>query len=132
MKLVWILSFLFLSSCSSNANEIAVENDNSFPYNVENQKILFIGNSFTFYWNLPSQIEKMSIERGLNWNVTHFTVPSATLKIHWNNPDLISLLENEIFDFFIFFLRNLLANIGLNERATKLEIITADARVIAV
>ena len=27
MKLVWILSFLFLSSCSSNANEIAVEND---------------------------------------------------------------------------------------------------------
>ena len=101
MKLVWILSFLFLSSCSSNANEIAVENDNSFPYNVENQKILFIGNSFTFYWNLPSQIEKMSIERGLNWNVTHFTVPSATLKIHWNNPDLISLLENEIFDHII-------------------------------
>jgi hypothetical protein len=101
MKLVWILSFLFLSSCSSNANEIAVENDNNFPYNFENQKILFIGNSFTFYWNLPSQIEKMSIERGLNWNVTHFTVPSATLKIHWNNPDLISLLENEDFDHII-------------------------------
>ena len=101
MKLVWILSFLFLSSCSSNANEIAVENDTSFPYNVENQKILFIGNSFTFYWNLPSLIEKMSIERGLNWNVNHFTVPSATLKIHWNNPDLISLLENKIFDHII-------------------------------
>lgn len=38
MKLVWILTFLFLSSCSSNANEIAVENDNNFPYNFENQK----------------------------------------------------------------------------------------------
>ena len=101
MKLVWILSFLFLSSCSSSANEIAVENDNNFPYNFENQKILFIGNSFTFYWNLPSLVEKMSIERGLNWNVTHFTVPSATLKIHWNNPDLISLLENEDFDHII-------------------------------
>ena len=35
-------------------------------------------------------------------------------------------------DFFIFFLKNLLANIGLKERATKLEIITADASVMAV
>ena len=37
-----------------------------------------------------------------------------------------------IFDFCIFFCKNLLANIGLNDKATKLEIITADARVIAV
>ena len=35
-------------------------------------------------------------------------------------------------DFFIFFLRNLLASIGLSERATKLDKITAEARVIAV
>ena len=37
-----------------------------------------------------------------------------------------------ILDFSIFFLRNLLANIGLSERATKLDMITAEARVMAV
>ena len=46
-------------------------------------------------------VEKMSIERGLNWDVSHFTVPSATLKSHWNNPDLRSLLESETFDHII-------------------------------
>ena len=37
-----------------------------------------------------------------------------------------------ILDFSMFFLRNLLANIGLSERGTKLDMITAEARVIAV
>ena len=54
-----------------------------------------------FFLNLPSLVEKMSIERGLNWDITHFTVPSATLKILWNNPDLKSILESETFDHVI-------------------------------
>ena len=37
-----------------------------------------------------------------------------------------------VVDFFIFFFKNLLANIGLRERATKLDITTAEAKVIAV
>ena len=37
-----------------------------------------------------------------------------------------------IFDLFMFFFKNLLPNIGLKERATKLEITTADAKVTAV
>jgi len=24
------------------------------------EKILYVGNSFTFYWNLPNQVEKMA------------------------------------------------------------------------
>ena len=39
--------------------------------------------------------------QGLNWEVSHFTVPSARLKDHWNNPDLKSILESEIFDHVI-------------------------------
>ena len=92
---------IILNSCTSSAAELNTEESVAFPFTTLNERILFIGNSFTFYWNLPSLVEKMSIERGLNWNVTHFTVPSATLKIHWNNPDLISLLENEDFDHII-------------------------------
>ena len=98
-----IFRYLVLSifiSCNSNASEIPSE-ELEFPFTLINEKILFIGNSFTFYWNLPSQVERMSIERGLNWEVSHFTVPSARLKDHWNNPDLKSILESETFDHVI-------------------------------
>ena len=37
-----------------------------------------------------------------------------------------------IFDLFIFFFKTLLPIIGLNESATKLDITTAEAKVIAV
>ena len=29
------------------------------------EKILFLGNSFTFYWNLPSLVESMAKEKGI-------------------------------------------------------------------
>ena len=92
---------LIFISCNSIASETSPTESEAFPFSTINEKILFIGNSFTFYWNLPSLVEKMSIERGLNWDITHFTVPSATLKILWNNPDLKSILESETFDHVI-------------------------------
>ena len=101
MKSLKYLFIFFLISCSSKANDLSDENSDTYPFSIVNEKILFIGNSFTFYWNLPSQVQKMSIERGLNWDVKHFTVSSATLKIHWNNPELKSILENETFDHII-------------------------------
>ena len=100
-KVLYCLALSFLFSCSTSASEISSDDTDLLPYQIINEKILFIGNSFTFYWNLPSQVEKMSIERGLNWDIKHFTVPSATLKIHWNNPDLKSILESETFDHVI-------------------------------
>jgi len=100
-KVLYCLALSFLFSCSTSASEISSDDSDLFPYQIINEKILFIGNSFTFYWNLPSQVEKMSIERGLNWDIKHFTVPSATLKIHWDNSDLKSLLESETFDHVI-------------------------------
>ena len=92
---------LIFVSCNSNASESAPEESEAITFTTINEKILFIGNSFTFYWNLPSQVEKMSIERGLNWDIKHFTLPSATLKNLWNNPDLKSILESETFDHVI-------------------------------
>ena len=99
-NLKYIILLIFIS-CNSVASESAPTESEAFPFTTINERILFIGNSFTFYWNLPSLVEKMSIERGLNWDITHFTVPSATLKILWNNPDLKSILESETFDHVI-------------------------------
>ena len=99
-SLKYIILLIFISS-NSVASESAPTESEAFPFTTINERILFIGNSFTFYWNLPSLVEKMSIERGLNWDISHFTVPAATLKILWNNPDLKSILESETFDHVI-------------------------------
>ena len=100
-KLLRYLVFFIFISCNSIASENLPSKSDAFTFNIINEKILFIGNSFTFYWNLPSQVERMSIERGLNWDVKHFTLPSATLKTLWNDPDLKSILESETFDHVI-------------------------------
>ncbi len=49
------------------------------------EKILFIGNSFTFYWNLPSLVESMAKERGISLNIFQSTAGGATLKDHWDS-----------------------------------------------
>ena len=47
------------------------------------EKILFIGNSFTFYWNLPSLVESMAHEKGILLDIYQSTAGGATLKDHW-------------------------------------------------
>ena len=49
------------------------------------EKILFIGNSFTFYWNLPSLVESMAKEKGISLDIYQSTAGSATLKDHWHH-----------------------------------------------
>jgi len=49
------------------------------------EKILFIGNSFTFYWNLPSLVESMAKEKGIPLDIYQSTAGAATLKDHWES-----------------------------------------------
>ena len=44
-----------------------------------------VGNSFTFYYNLPMTIQQFAVSKGLNWEVHQSTASGATLKQHWNN-----------------------------------------------
>jgi hypothetical protein len=69
------------------------------------EKILFIGNSFTFYWNLPNQVEKMALEQNLFWDVYQSTAGGATLRDHWQgNKGLKTkeILSQNTFDRIIF------------------------------
>ena len=63
-------------------------------------KVLFVGNSFTFYWNLPSIVESMAKEKGVLLDVHQSTAGGASLKQHWNSDkDLITreLIESGSF-----------------------------------
>ena len=54
------------------------------------EKILFIGNSFTFYWNLPSLVESMAKDKGIYLDIYQSTAGSATLKDHWHGKRCLS------------------------------------------
>ena len=44
------------------------------------EKILMVGNSFTFYYNLPNTIELMAKAKGLNWEVNQSSAGGTTKK----------------------------------------------------
>jgi hypothetical protein len=83
-----LLAILYLFSCLA-AQDKTTEN------------ILFIGNSFTFYWNLPLVVEAMANERNYNFDITQSTGSGSSLKDHWlENDELKSktLIETEKYD----------------------------------
>ena len=63
----------------------------SFGFTQEKVKLLMIGNSFTFYYNLPMTIEQFSKYKGLNWEVHQSTAGGASFKHHWNSEKGLNL-----------------------------------------
>ena len=69
------------------------------------EKILFVGNSFTFYWNLPNQVEKMAQQQNIQWDVIQTTAVGATLRDHWQgnkNLKTKKMLSETLYDRIIF------------------------------
>ena len=64
-----------------------------------------VGNSFTFYYNLPMTLELMAQDKGLQWVVHQSTAGGATLKQHWLGEKKLKTkrrLRQKKFDRIIF------------------------------
>ena len=57
----------------------------NFSYAQQKEHILMVGNSFTFYYNLPTTIEQFAKAKGLKWKINQSTASGATFKQHWQN-----------------------------------------------
>tara|TARA_A100000164_G_scaffold357258_1_gene367688 strand:+ start:109 stop:408 length:300 start_codon:yes stop_codon:yes gene_type:complete len=77
MKHIRYIGFLFLF--------ILVNAQKSEP-----EEVLFIGNSFTFYFNLPLVVESMAKEKGIPLDVSQSTAGGASLKDHWSGKRKLS------------------------------------------
>ncbi len=89
MKTIFVIIVLFAASLQAQ----------------EEEKFLFVGNSFTFYWNLPSQVEKMGEQNQLLWNINQTTASGASLRDHWQgnkNLQTKALLSENFYDHVIF------------------------------
>ena len=76
-----------------------------FGFTQEKVKLLMVGNSFTFYYNLPMAIEQFSKHKGLNWEVHQSTAGGASLKDHWNREkglNSVQKIKNNTYTHVIF------------------------------
>ena len=77
--------------------------ENDKPVRWEKIKILFIGNSFTFYYQIPKQFDAIAEDLGYYVETYSITVPGQTLETHANASSnsgvQISALLNQVHDF---------------------------------
>ena len=60
-----------------------------------------IGNSFTFYWNLPQVIERMFAVKDIRIQVDQKTIGGSKLYEHWNY-NLKNNYQLENYDYVVF------------------------------
>ena len=81
-----------------------------FPFICHSQQkkstknILFIGNSFSFYWNMPTLFAKIAESEGVTFHVYSATESGASLKNHWHSEkksQAIELINNKRWDYVI-------------------------------
>ena len=68
------------------------------------KSVLFIGNSFSFYWNMPTLFEKIAENQGVVFDVHSATESGASLKNHWlgqKKSQAVELINNKRGDYVI-------------------------------
>lgn len=67
------------------------------------QRVLFLGDSYTYYNDMPSMVTEIADSAGsdIRYDITVRAFPNATLEGHWNNARTRSLLTEDNWDRII-------------------------------
>ena len=63
--------------------------------------ILFVGNSLTYYNDLPNKVRELAASSGLNWNTEMLAYPNYALEDHWNDGKLQTMIKNNHYTFVV-------------------------------
>ena len=94
MKYRWLLSMALVASMHVI----------QFAQNKEVKKILFIGNSYTYFWNLPQTVNIMSLNDSVLLDTKQSTLGGSSLRQHWNqesNLKTLDLIRENDFDAIV-------------------------------
>lgn len=75
-----------------------------FSQESKKVKALFVGNSFTYMWNMPQMVEAMAKNQGISLETAQSTVGGSNFKQHWGkekNTKTRDLLKNKHWDYVI-------------------------------
>ena len=65
-------------------------------------EVLFVGNSFTYFWNMPQMVEAMAKNQGVTLYTDQSTVGGSNLKQHWKSEKgttTMDRLEDKNWDY---------------------------------
>lgn len=68
-------------------------------------KILFVGNSFTYFWNMPQLVDAMAETQGVDISTHQSTVGGSNWEQHWKSEKgtvTRQLLEEKEWDYVVF------------------------------
>ncbi|CAM1374573.1 SGNH/GDSL hydrolase family protein [Tenacibaculum xiamenense] len=76
----------------------------SFAQSIEEKKevsVLFIGNSLTYYNNLPKLVKRAANQKKVKMYVEMIAYPNYAIIDHWNGGKVQKLISNKKFDYVI-------------------------------
>ena len=97
-KSSFILIFFISSTLSAQTNTNSTTQEKRI-------KVLFVGNSFTYYNNLPQVVSAMAKSQNVNIDTKHSTVGGSSLENHWKSErgtQTRVMLEIEKWDYVVF------------------------------
>ncbi|MCK0107855.1 hypothetical protein MWU58_00985 [Flavobacteriaceae bacterium S0825] len=92
LSLIFLIFFLFSIDVTSQVKKDTIN-------------VLFVGNSFTFYNNMPQMVQSMSDEGSIYLKTSQSTVGGSSLKDHWEETrgtKTRELLNNSKWDYVVF------------------------------
>lgn len=73
----------------------------AFPVNAQTRKVLFIGNSYTSYNNLPELVRQLALSMGDTLTVASSTPGGHTFQQHCTNATTQGLIAQQAWDFVV-------------------------------
>jgi hypothetical protein len=75
-----------------------------YAQDQETKEVLFVGNSFTYFWNMPQMVEAMAKDQDVALYTDQSTVGGSNLEQHWKSEKGTTTrnhLENKRWDYVI-------------------------------
>ncbi|WP_299272938.1 SGNH/GDSL hydrolase family protein [uncultured Psychroserpens sp.] len=110
MKTIRLISSIFILlviSCTPNSSfeyslstDSSEQPDDSFDPNAS-YNILFVGNSLTYYNNLPGLVKEEAATRGIIINTRMLASSNYAIVDHWAEGEVQTLISSGIYDFVV-------------------------------
>ena len=103
--LILLVCLLATVSCTGQTASKNAENKKA-----DSLKVLFIGNSYTYFNNLPQILEKMAAGRGEKLEAEMVVAGGATLRSLWNREQTVRTIRGKKWDFVVLQEQSTLGN----------------------
>lgn len=91
---------------------IALASNSAFAKQDDSIKVLFVGNSYSYFWNMPQMVASMARSQGIEIITQQSTIGGANLEEHWQGKKTAktkALIAQGDWDFVVFNDRSLSA-----------------------